>query len=163
VASQKYLPIYLNDHLAAAVGGVQLARRAAKQNRDTGYGESLATLAAEINEDRRTLQSLLKALDVRGDAIKILASVGAEMFGRLKLNGSLVSYSPLSRMEELEFLLVGVNAKAVLWRALRDSIADDPRVKDYDFDELIKRATSQRQRLEGLRRRAAAEVLGSRG
>jgi hypothetical protein len=160
VADQKYLHIYLNDHLAAAVGGVQLARRAAKQNRDTDYGESLATLAAEINQDRRTLQSLLKALDVRGDPVKILASVGAEIAGRLKLNGSLISYSPLSRMEELEFLLVGVSAKAVLWRALRDSLADDPRLKDFDFEELGKRANSQRQRLEGLRRRAAAEVLG---
>jgi hypothetical protein len=82
------------------------------------------------------------------------------MFGRLKLNGSLISYSPLSRMEELEILLAGVNAKAVLWRALRDSLGEDPRVKDFDFEELIKRAGSQRQRIEGLRRRAAAEVLG---
>jgi hypothetical protein len=160
VADDKYLSIYLNDHLAAAVGGVQLARRVAKQNRDTDYGDSLATLAEEINEDRRTLQSLLKALDVRGDPIKLVAPVIAEMAGRLKLNGSLISYSPLSRMEELEFLLVGVNAKAVLWRALRDSLADDPRLKDYDFEELAKRATSQRQRLEGLRKRAVAEVLG---
>jgi hypothetical protein len=160
VADDKYLPIYLNDHLAAAVGAVQLARRVAKANRDSGYGESLARLAEEINEDRRTLQSLLKALDVRGDPVKILASLGAEKLGRLKLNGSLISYSPLSRMEELEILLVGVNAKAVFWRALRDSIAGDPRVKAFDFDELIKRANSQRQRIEGLRRRAAAEVLG---
>jgi hypothetical protein len=160
VADDKYLAIYLNDHLAAAVGGVQLARRVAKANRDSDYAESLATLAEEINEDRRTLQSLLKALDVRGDPIKLLASVGAEMFGRLKLNGSLISYSPLSRMEELEILLAGVNAKGVLWRALRDSIAGDPRLKDFDFDELTKRANSQRQRIEGLRRRAAAEVLG---
>ena len=160
MADQKYLPIYLNDHLAAAVGAVQLSRRVAKANRDSGYGESLARLAEEINEDRRTLQSLLKALDVRGDPLKILASVGAEMFGRLKLNGSLISYSPLSRMEELEILLAGVNAKGTFWRALRDSIADDPRAKDFDFDELVKRAASQRQRIEGLRRRAAAEVLG---
>jgi hypothetical protein len=160
VADQRYLPIYLNDHLAAAVGAVQLARRVAKANRDSGYGEALARLAEEINEDRRTLQSLLKALDVRGDPIKIIASLSAEKFGRLKLNGSLLSYSPLSRMEELEILLLGVNGKAVLWRALRDSIAGDPRVKDFDFDELIKRANSQRQRIEGLRRRAAAEVFG---
>jgi hypothetical protein len=160
VADDKYLAIYLNDHLAGAVGGVQLARRAAKANRDSDYGEPLARLAEEINEDRRTLQTLLKALGVRGDPLKILASVGAELVGRLKLNGALVHYSPLSRMEELELLSLGVTGKAALWRALRDSIADDPRVSEFDFDELIKRASSQRQRLEGLRRRAAAEALG---
>ena len=124
MADDKYLPIYLNDHLAVAVGGVQLARRAAKANRDSSFGEPLARLAEEINEDRRALQSLLKVLGVRGDPIKLVASIGAEMFGRLKLNGALISYSPLSRMEELEILLVGVNAKAVvLWRTLRESIA----------------------------------------
>jgi hypothetical protein len=161
MADDKYLAIYLNDHLAGAVGGVQLARRMAKSNRGSEvYGEPLERLAAEVNEDRRTLQSLLKALDVRGDPIKILASVGAEIVGRLKLNGSLISYSPLSRMEELELLLLGVTGKAALWRALRDSNGDDPRLRKFDFEELIKRADSQRRRLEALRRRAAAEALG---
>src|SRR5215208_3863336 len=48
----KYLPIYLNDHLAAAVGAVQLARRAAGQNEGTEYGEALAGLAGEIGRAR---------------------------------------------------------------------------------------------------------------
>jgi hypothetical protein len=160
VGDRKYLPIYLNDHLAAAVGATQLARRAVGSNRDSPYGESLARLAEEINEDRHALQDLLKRLGVRADAVKIVASVGAERLGRLKLNGELLRYSPLSRLEELELLLLGVTGKLALWRALRGALDDDPRTDGVDFDELIERATSQRRRLERLRERAAAEALG---
>lgn len=155
----KYLPIYLNDHLAGAVAGVQLARRAARANRDSPYGDRLAELAEEVNEDRHALQGLLKRLDIGGDPIKILAAVGAEWVGRLKLNGELLRYSPLSRLEELEILLLGVEGKLAMWRTLRAALADDPRA-ELDFDELIKRAESQRRRLARLRARAAAEAFG---
>jgi hypothetical protein len=160
MADDKYLAIYLNDHLAGSVVGVQLARRLERQNRRSDYGEPLATLALEINEDRRTLQSLLKRLGIRGDPIKMLAGVGAELVGRLKLNGSLIHYSPLSRLEELELLSLGVQGKAAMWRALRDNLEGDPRAAGFEFETLLKRATSQRRRLERLRARAAAEALG---
>ena len=104
----KYLPIYLNDHLAGAVAAVQLARRAAGQNEGTEYGEALAGLAGEIDQDRRTLQDLLKRLGIRGDPVKLLSSVVAEKLGRFKLNGELLRYSPLSRLEEIELLMLGV-------------------------------------------------------
>jgi hypothetical protein len=156
----KYLPIYLNDHLAAAVGATQLIRRAAGSNRDSSYGEPLAHLAEEINDDRHALQDLLKRLGIRADVVKIVASVGAERLGRLKLNGELLRYSPLSRLLELELLLLGVTGKLALWRALRAELGGDPGTDGVDFDELIERATSQRRRLERLRERAAAEALG---
>jgi hypothetical protein len=160
VGDRKYLPIYLNDHLAAAVGATQLIRRAAGSNRDSPYGEPLTRLAEEINDDRHALQHLLKRLGIRADLVKIVASVGAERLGRLKLNGELLRYSPLSRLLELELLLLGVTGKLALWRALRTELGGDPRTDGVDFDELIARATSQRRRLDRLRERAAAEALG---
>jgi len=161
VAASKYLPIYLNDHLAGAVAAVQLARRAAGANESSPYGEPLARLADEINEDRHALQDLLKQLGYGGDPLKLVGAVVAEKLGRLKLNGELLGYSPLSRLEELEVLALAVNGKLALWRSLRETLADDPRAADHDFDELIKRATSQRQRLERLRAKAAAEALAA--
>jgi hypothetical protein len=153
----KYLPIYLNDHLAAAVAAVQLARRAASQNEGSEYGDALARLAEEINEDRHALQDLMKRLGFRGDPVKLVSSVVAERLGRFKLNGELVRYSPLSRLEELEILLLGVEGKLGLWRALRSNVD-----VEVDFDELIQRATNQRRRLERLRLKAASEALGAR-
>jgi hypothetical protein len=150
----KYLPIYLNDHLAGAVAAVQLARRAAGQNEGTEYGEALARLAEEIDQDRRVLQDLLKRLGIRGDPVKLLSSVVAEKLGRFKLNGELLRYSPLSRLEEIEILMLGVEGKLALWRALRANVD-----VEVDFDDLIRRGTAQRRRLEQLRLKAAAEAL----
>jgi hypothetical protein len=151
----KYLPIYLNDHLAGSVVAVQLARRLERENRGSEYHAPLQRLAGEINDDRRSLQDLMKRLGVRGDPVKMLASVVGEKLGRLKLNGELTRYSPLSRLEELEALSLGVEGKLALWRALRANLD-----VDLDFDELIARANAQRRRLERLRVKAAAEALG---
>jgi hypothetical protein len=150
----KYLPIYLNDHLAGAVAAVQLARRAAGQKEGTEYGEALAGLAADIDQDRRTLQDLLKRLGIRGDPVKLLSSVVAEKLGRFKLNGELLRYSPLSRLEEIELLMLGVEGKLALWRALRANLD-----VEVDFDDLIRRGSAQRRRLEQLRLKAAAQVF----
>jgi|SRR5436305_12600022 len=153
------LSIYLNDHLAGATAGAELARRVAGSNRQTSFGSVLSELAKEIEEDRRTLLQIMRRLDVRQDRLKTLASWGAEKAGRLKLNGRIIGYSPLSRLEELEGLTIGVEGKLALWQALRETHADDSRLRGIDLEELIKRARSQRRRLERQRRNAAAEAI----
>jgi hypothetical protein len=49
---RRLLAIYLNDHLAGATAGLELARRARGSNRDTELGEFLERLTGEIEEDR---------------------------------------------------------------------------------------------------------------
>ncbi|MGI8805669.1 MAG: hypothetical protein ACR2IN_08290 [Thermoleophilaceae bacterium] len=153
------LSIYLNDHLAGATVGVELARRTAASNRSTDYGRALTELAAEIERDRETLVEIMKRLSLGRDRVKLLVSWGAEKAGRLKLNGQLRGYSPLSRLEELEALSLGVEGKMALWQALRRTHGADPRLGGIDFEELIERARSQRRRFERQRRRAAEEAL----
>jgi hypothetical protein len=156
------LSIYLNDHLAAATAGAGLARRAAGSNAGTGYGPVLEDVADEIEDDRAALVGVMQRLSVGQDHLKAALAWGAERAGRLKLNGELLGYSPLSRLEEIEMLSLGVEGKLALWRALRDTHAGDPRLADVDFDDLVERARSQRRRLERQRVRAAAEALGQR-
>ena len=50
---------------------------------------------------------------------KLSAAWAAEKAARLKLNGRLLSRSPLSSLEELEMLRLGVEGKAAGWRTLR--------------------------------------------
>lgn len=153
------LSIYLNDHLAGATVGVELARRVAASNRSTGYGPVLGELAEEIERDREALVEIMKRLSIGRDRLKLLASWGAEKAGRLKLNGQFVGYSSLSRLEELEVLSLGVEGKLALWLALRRTHEADPRLRGIEWDELVDRARSQRRRLERQRRRAADEAL----
>jgi hypothetical protein len=156
------LSIYLNDHLAGATVGVNLARRAAGNNRSTSYGEVLSALAVEIEQDRRSLLELMERLSVGQDRLKVALSWGAERAARLKPNGALLRYSPLSRLEELEALALGVHGKLTLWQTLRRTHGADPRLRGIDFEELIDRARSQRRRLERQRTRAADEALEAR-
>jgi hypothetical protein len=154
------LAIYLNDHHAGAVAAVALARRAARSNRGTRYGETLATLATEIEEDRQALKLIMQRLGVRSDPAKAAVAWSAEKLGRLKLNGQLTGYSPLSRLEELEILSLGVEGKLAMWRALAHV---DHGVPEAELGPLIERALSQRRRLERQRRQAAAEALSPTG
>lgn len=157
--AQNRLAIYLNDHLAGATGAVELARRAAQSNHSSSYGPPLAELADEIARDRELLVETMQALGVPRDTVKSTALWLAEKAGRLKLNGSVVHYSPLSRLEELELLSLGVQGKRALWDALRRTYATDERLRGIDLDAAIERALSQRRRLEALRRRAAHDAL----
>ncbi|MGI8804101.1 MAG: hypothetical protein ACR2IN_00110, partial [Thermoleophilaceae bacterium] len=128
-------------------------------NRSTHYGRVLGELAEDVERDRETLVEIMKRLSVGRDRLKILVSWGAEKAGRLKLNGQLLGYSPLSRLEELEMLSLGVEGKLALWLSLRHTHAADPRLRGIQLDALIDRARSQRRRLERQRRRAADEAL----
>jgi hypothetical protein len=157
----RLLPIYLDDHFAGATFGMELAQRAARYNSDSELGAFLADgLVPEIVEDRRTLRELMERLGLRPSRVKVAAGWLTEKLGRLKLNGELTRYSPLSRLLELEGLATGVEAKRALWLALHEIRGRDPRLADVDFQHLAERAQSQRARLEPFRLAAAAEALG---
>jgi hypothetical protein len=154
------LSIYLNDHLAGSTFALNLARRAAASNRETTYGAVLDAIAAEIEEDRNVLLEVMERLSVGQDRLKLAVAWSAEKAGRLKLNGELLGYSPLSRLEELEALSLGVEGKLALWRTLRHTLGSDARLNGIDLDELIARAQSHRRRLERQRMSAGDEALG---
>jgi hypothetical protein len=157
--NKRYLPTYLNDHLAGATDGTELSKRAASSNEGTEYGDFLAELSREIAEDRATLELLMDRLDVKKDPIKTIAARAAERIGRLKPNAHLTSYSPLSRLEELEILVLGVTGKLGLWKALLALAPTDDRLDAEELDVLIDRAARQLQGVESHRLRAAEEAL----
>jgi hypothetical protein len=150
------LGIYLNDHLAGATGGVELIQRLARAEKDWSGGETLRQLAAEVKVDRQTLLKIMADLEVKVRRYKTVAAWTAEKAGRLKLNGHLVTRSPLARLEELEIMRLGVEGKAACWRTLRTRAEDDPRLDKAQLDDLLARADGQIKQLEDMRITAAA-------
>ena len=67
---------------------------------------------------------------------------------------------PLSSLEELELMRLGVEGKAAGWRTLLALAGTDVRLDRGRLDELISRARSQADLLEELRMRAAGRVIG---
>jgi hypothetical protein len=156
--ADRFLAIYLNDHLAGATLGVELARRLRSSNEgDAEFGRPLARLCTEIEADREVLVSLMEHLDVKRDPVKPALAKVAEKLGRLKPNGRLRSYSPLSRVLELEFLSGMVGGKLQLWNALEQSYGET--LAGFDFHDLAARADSQGQRLEDLHLAAGQRAL----
>ncbi|HEU0127960.1 MAG TPA: hypothetical protein VFQ48_05065 [Pseudonocardiaceae bacterium] len=155
----KFLGIYLNDQLASGVVWREVARRSQRNNSGMELGEVLARVAAGIAEDVETFQEIMRRLGIRRNPVKIGLVVGAERLGRLKLNGRLRTYSPLSRFAELEFLAMGIEGKKLLWATLRDLAGLGSRLPDVDFGELIERAERQRAELEPFRVRAGIEAF----
>jgi hypothetical protein len=157
----RFLGIYLRDQLALGVLWRELARRAQHTNEGTPLGEALGHVAVGIAEDVETFRSIMRRLGIGSDPVKTGAAVVAERLGRLKLNGRLRGYSPLSRFTELDLLIMGVNGKKQLWGTLRDLAGLAERLPDVDFDHLIERAERQRAELEPFRVRAGTEAFGT--
>ena len=61
----------------------------------------------------------MAALGIPVRRYKVGAAWIGEKAGRLKFNGRLLARSPLSDLEELEMLRLGVEGKAAGWRTLR--------------------------------------------
>lgn len=156
----RYLAIYLNDHLAGSSAGLELAKRIRGANEGTELGASMERLVVEIAEDRDTLLELIETVGASPDRIKVAAGWAAEKLGRLKLNGHLLDASPLSPLVELEGLSIGVEGKRVLWVALLETQPD--RFGADRLRELIARAERQRAEIEEHRRRAAGQALSPR-
>jgi hypothetical protein len=154
----RYLAIYINDHLAGAALGVELARRLRSSNSgDAEFGAPLARICGEIEEDRETLIRLADRLGIKRDQVKPALAKLAERLGRLKPNGHLRTYSPLSRVLELELLASGIGGKMQLWNALEESFGDS--LEGFDFHVLAERADRQGQVVEDLHLAAVKRTL----
>lgn len=156
---RKLLSIYLNDHLTALTAGVELAKRSAGSNKGTALGEFLSEAAGEVDAEKAVLLDLMERLSVRRDHVKQLAGWSGEKLGRLKLNGRLTGYSPLSRVTELEALLLITRMTAALWRGLIPVLGADLEFGDLDLDARAANADALADRVEEHRVAAVEEAL----
>lgn len=150
------LRIYLSDHRAGAAGGRSLAERCAASNRGTPLGLFLDhSLLPALAEEIELLDAYCERRGLATSVAKQVAARAGELVGRLKLNGQLQGYSPLSRVLELEGLIGGVKAKQQLWRTLAQL---DP---SADVDELVRSAGEQLDDLERFRHASLASAFAS--
>jgi hypothetical protein len=161
VTGNRLLGIYLNDHLAGATALRGRCRAARDANGGSELGAFLDELLGEIVEDRRTLLEVMTAAGIPRSPLKTTLARLAERVGRLKLNGQLTGYSPLSRLEDLEVLSAGAEGKRLLWIVLGE--LGDPRLAGFDFAALSSRAERQREGIERHRQAAAHTAFAETG
>lgn len=154
-----YLSTYMQDHRAGAEAGRDLAARLRDQNAGTPHEDFFVRLAEEISEDVATLESIMERFGVGKAVLKTAAAKVGESLGRLKANEHVASYSPLSRVLELEMLHSGVGGKLALWDSLHAVAGDDERLDGDMLAGLVQRAESQLADLREHHQMAAQEAF----
>ena len=161
VHDHRYLAIYLRDHFAGSSAGLSLVKRCRAANLGTPWEPLLTGLESEISADRRALEDMMRRLGIAPSTVKSILGSVADLVGRAKTNGHVASYSPLSRLMELELLAAGVSTKRNLWRSLREVVDQHDELRIDELDELLEGATSQLERIRDGHRTAAVAALGA--
>lgn len=161
--SAEHLPAYLNDHLAGAVGALELIDHLIAAHTRTPLAEFLGKLKTEIEEDKAVLEGILKKLGASESKTRQAAAWVAEKFAELKLRLTAPADDDFGRMEAFEALSLGIEGKRSLWLALAEVADAVPALRTLDLAELEKRAISQRERVELRRREAARAAFAGNG
>ncbi len=157
--ADKAIDVYLNDHLAGAMLGRDLADQIRAQNQGTALGELMESLTPQIEQDRQTLIELMRQLDSSKNPLKQATAWIAEKASRAKFRGMTSGEPELGTFMALEMLTLGVRGKACMWTALKQLADEHPPIASLNLDELINRAQAQHEILERERLAAAGRAL----
>ena len=155
--NDRLLRIYLSDHFAGSAIARSRCSYAAANNRRNEFGAFLERLLGDIDEDRETLRRVMGRIGAKPSPMKVGAGAVLERLSRLKPDGQVRGYSPLTRLLEFETLSIGVEGKRLLWVVLRE--LGKASLAEFDFDALERRAVEQRKGIEQQRRAAARLAL----
>jgi len=158
---EKAIHLYLNDHLAGATLGRDLAEQIRQHHEGTALGEVMGSIAAQIDEDRDTLLELMDKMETSKNPVKQAAGWVTEKAGRAKFSGALGGGREYGEFMALESLALGVQGKASLWNALKEVAGEYPPLRWMNLDELLSRAESQYATLEHERLAAGRRALSN--
>ena len=159
--AHKALDVYLNDHLAGAMLGTDLAEQIGDMAEGTPLEDTMRDISAEIEQDRQSLIELMEALGTTKNPVKQLTTWLAEKASRPKFSGFTSGTPEQGMFMALESLMLGVGGKLALWRALREVEGDHPALAEAPLDALIQRALSQQELLDRERLAAGRRALSA--
>lgn len=157
-----HLASYLNDHLAGAMAGLEMLEHITTAYANTDVGRLAEALRAEVAEDRASLQTLMDRLGIGQSRVRQAAGWVGEKLARLKIRTDESAGGPFHLMEALEAMSLGIEGKRLLWLSLAAAVGADPALAVLDYPTLIRRAESQRERVESWRRDAARAALSTK-
>jgi hypothetical protein len=157
--ADKAMDVYLNDHLAGAMLGSDLAKQIRDQHENTPLGDRMGLIASQIEEDRQTLIALMRQMDTSRNPVKQAAGWVTEKASHVKFRGMTSGEPDLGTFMAVESLALGVLGKLSLWRALAQIADQHPAIASVDLDGLIDRARTQYDLLEHERLAASRRAL----
>jgi hypothetical protein len=159
----RLLRIYLDDHIALMVAEMELAARCGRSNRRTPLAHFLEKLQKDVAAQKQVAEGVLRQVGGRGSfegRVKQSAAWFAEKLGRLKLNGSLLRYSALSRVLELETLAAAAQQRIALWENCDAVQSAGAAMADSCYATCRQQAQQHLEELIGFQRLAASWAFG---
>jgi hypothetical protein len=157
--ADKAMDVYLNDHLAGAMLGSDLAKQIRDQHENTPLGDRMRSIAPQIEEDRQTLIALMQQMGTSRNPVKQATAWATEKASHVKFRGMTSGEPDLGTFMAVESLALGVLGKLSLWRALAQVADQYPAIASVNLDELIDRARTQYDLLEHERLAASRQAL----
>ena len=160
--NEKRLRIYLEDHLALMVGEVELIGRCRRNNRSTPLGEFLQKLENEVNAQKSIANDVIHRIGGKTTIegrLKQRAAWFVEKLGRFKLNDSVLTYSDLSRLVELETLAAAAQERVALWDNCDSVAGNDSRLDGITFSYFRDQSQRHLEELNTRRRFAAVNAF----
>src|SRR6266542_1914607 len=78
--------VYLNDHLGGATGACEVARNAVEKFATTSHRNFLSAFLAQVEEDRATLEEMIRAVGGTPNPMKQASAWLMEKVSRIKLS-----------------------------------------------------------------------------
>lgn len=156
--NDQMLQLYLNDHLAGSAAGIRHAKSCRDRNAPSALADVLNQLIPQIEEDQLVLKELIGSIHGSRSVIRRGAGWIAARALSIKLTAGGKQYRPLTRVQELEVLFLGVRGKLALWELLET--LNNERLAGTDFSRLRQRAAKQLEALESQRLAAGLKAFG---
>ncbi|HEX4696978.1 MAG TPA: hypothetical protein VH254_04850 [Candidatus Udaeobacter sp.] len=153
----KELDSYLNDHLAGSVSALELTAHWMDAHKGAPLDSLFGQIETEIKADQDKLRDVMRSLGVKESRVRKAGAWAAEKFGRARLMIAGDERDGLGLVLTLEGLILGVQGKKLMWRALATLNLQE--LKDFNFEELQRRAQQQMERMNAERLRAAQRVF----
>jgi hypothetical protein len=157
--SSHHLDTYLNDHLAGSVAAIEMLIHVAEKHSDLVDAPTILAIKRDVEEDRGTLEALMRRLGIDHSATRKAIGWLAERFTRLKLAVDDPADHGFRAFEMIQLISLGIEGKSSLWKSLAAVAAGDPVLSGVDYPMLLQRATEQRSRLEPVHAALARTAL----
>ena len=145
---------YLTDHLMGSDAALTIVTRLALSHESTSEGALFGTLKREFQSERNIVRSVLEQLGRSSVSAKRAAGYASGAVLQAVAGGDGGS---LALFRTLESLLIGVQGKRCLWRALQSL---ELQFKESgDFPTLERQALDQWERIEDLRQAQLSQTF----
>jgi hypothetical protein len=151
------LDSYLNDHLAGSISALELIAHWADVHKGEPLGSFFVETGRQIKADQEILREVMRTLGVEESKVRKAGAWAAEKFGRVRLMIAGDDPDSLGLVLTLEGLIMGITGKKLLWVAL--AATKSPRLKNYNFEELQRRAEKQIEQTEAERKSAVRQAF----